>query len=75
MECGDTRPEGFFESDAEVIYGKVIEFYIPSSFQRKPTKWIPQKHKEEGDTVRHGIEKETIRVLFNHCIRFAWFRR
>lgn len=42
MQCGGpvASPDALFRNK-EQFMAKIIEFYVPSSFRKKATKWIP----------------------------------
>jgi len=56
MRRAGCKPGQFFsENSAEAIMAKITKFYIPSSFQKKATKWIPQEQK--GKLIQFDIAK------------------
>jgi hypothetical protein len=42
---------------AKIIMGKIIEFYVPASFRKKLTKWVPREG--YGKLIEFGLPRKT----------------
>jgi hypothetical protein len=52
QQCPAANPDRYFRNSG-VIMAKIIEFYVPSSFRKKATKWIPPE--QQGKVIPFDI--------------------